>query len=145
MNKKGLELKSAFFALIAISTIAMAIGIAINDWSSFYGSGVDSDLESFNKLNTISNTAENQRTRLQADDPNPGTDPEATTYRGVYGILTTMWGSLNLVYGEEGLIDSVGERFGIPSYFRQAIVAFMIIAITFAIIAIIFRLSRRSA
>ena len=43
------------------------------------------------------------------------------------------------------MIDSITERYGIPDYIRQGLVAMFIFAILFAIIAIIFRLGRDSA
>lgn len=145
LNKKGLEFKSAFFAVIAIGVLATAVTIMLGGWNTQYSSGIAPDLEAFDRVSSIASQAEVQQGKLSTNDPDPGTDPEANTFRGVYGVLANIFAPFRVVFGENGMLDSVTDRFGLPSYIRIAIVTMMIIAITFALVSIIFRLSRRSA
>ena len=145
MNKKGFEFKSGLFSVVAISMLVLAFGIIIAGQSDFYGSGVTSEVSGYNRLNNMSSIAGGYRSGVSPDDPEPGSDPEANTFRGVYGILTNIFSTFDLVLGEGGLLDSAITQFGLPSYVRQGIITFMLIAITFSLIAVIFRLGRTSA
>lgn len=142
MNKKGLEFRSALFSIIMFSAVIIAFGVIISDSSSKYGSNIDYDLGELNKLDDVSQDANTQKGRISANDPDPGTDAEANTFRGVYGVLTNIYSSLSLVFGEDGMLGQVADRFGVPAWVIQMIVAFMVIGITFALIAVIFRLGR---
>jgi len=145
MNKKGLELKGAFYAVIVIGLVITAVGVVVNDWNIKYNAGLTYDLQEYDKSGQISDEAGVQQGKLTPDDPDPGTDSEASTFRGVYGIISNIYSPFRTVFGDGGMLDSATERFGLPDYFRQALVTMMIIAFTTAIIAIIFRLSRRNA
>lgn len=145
LNKKGVQIKSGFFAVIAVSMFVIAIGIIVGGWNTAYGSGIESDLGAFNKLDNVSSDVNIQKGRLSPNDPEPSGDPESNTFRGVYGILTNIYQSFDLVFGNEGMLDSVTTRLGIPDYVRQGLIALMVAALTFALIAIIFRLGRSSA
>jgi len=145
MNKKGMELKSAFFAVIVMGIVITAVGVTINSWNDVYDSGLDYDLQEYDKSSTMSDVAGQQQGKLTPDDPDPGTDAEASTFRGVYGIISNIYSPFRTVFGDGGMLDAATERFGLPDYLRQALVTMMIIAFTTALIAIIFRLSRRSA
>ena len=145
MNKKGLQFKDAFFSIIGFSLIIIAVGLIITNWSDAYGSGVSSDLGEYNKLSDLSETATGQKGVLSPNDPDPSQDAEANTFKGVYGIITGTFSSFDLVFGSDGMLQSVKDRFHIPNYIIQAIITFMLFSITFAIIAIVFRLSRSTA
>jgi hypothetical protein len=140
-----MELKKAFFAIIAVSMVTIAIGITVNEWNADYGSGLTSDLTAYNKLGNISDTAGTQQGNINPQSGEASSDFETETFRGGYGIITSIFSPLRVVFGDGGMIDSVTERFGIPDYVRQGIVSMMIIAITFTIVAIVFRLGRDSA
>ena len=145
MNKKGLELKQGLFSIIAVSLAVIATGTIITSWDDKYNSGVSSDLDVFNKLNETSDFAGSSRGRISPNDPDPSEDAEANTYRGVYGILTNIFTSFDTVMGNDGMINEVTNRYGIPDYIRQGIIAMILLGITFALIAIIFRLGRGTA
>ena len=146
MNKKGLEFKLAFFALIALSMVVVATGMWISEWNTSYGSGLTNDLSNFNKLDDLSSEAQSQREAISIKSARSGdsTNFEGTAIRGVFGMLNNIYESFRLVFGEGGMIDSVTDRFGIPDFIRQGVVTMMIMAITFALAAIFFRLPRRS-
>lgn len=145
LGKKGLEFRSAFFSIIMFSAIIIAIGVIISDSNDKYNSGIDYDLGGLNKLDAVSEDANLQKGKITPDDPDPGTDAEAKTFRGVYGILTNLFDSFEIVFGEDGMLGTVADRFGVPAYVIQMIIAFMVIGIAFALIAVIFRLGRSTA
>lgn len=145
MNKKGFEFKSGMFAIVAIALLVTAFATIISQQSDKYNSGATSELDNYNKLSEISGTAESYEGSLTPEDPEPGQDPESNTFRGVYGIITGIFSAFNVVTGEGGMIDSVITQFGIPSYVRQGVVTLIFVAITFSLVAVIFRLSRGSA
>lgn len=140
-----MQLKSAFFAIIALSVIMIASGIIINDWSIAYNSGITSDLDNFNKLNEISKTAGVQQGNINPQSGEASSDFETETFRGAYGIITNIFAPLRIIFGNNGMIDSITERFGLPDYIRQAIVTMIIFSLIFTIIAIVFRLGRTEA
>lgn len=141
-DKRGLEFKSAFFAVVAVGIFAVAMGVHLSAWNVQYNSGLDPDLEDFNQIEVISEQTQIQQDKLSTNDPDPGQDAEANTFRGVYGVLANIFEPFRVVFGEGGMLDSITDRFGIPDYVRQGIVIMMIAAITFALAAIIFRLGR---
>jgi len=144
-NKKGLQLKSAFFAIIAIALVITSIGLWINDWNTAYSSGLVYDLDEYNQLSEVSGVAGSQQSDVAVKSTNTGEDFEGTSIRGVYGILTNIYAPFRIVFGDNGMIDNFTERFGIPDFVRQGLVTFMIIAITFTLVAILFRLGRTTA
>jgi len=144
-DRRGLEFRSAFFALIAMSTVIIAAGVIVGNWSADYNSGVTYGLGEYNNLNEIAGTAEDQRGDISVKSPTPrDTDFEGTSLRGVFGLLNNIYSSFNLVFGDNGMIDSVTSRFGIPNYLSIALITIMVMAITFALIAIFFKLNRRA-
>lgn len=142
MNKKGLEFRGAIFSIILFSTIIIAFGVIVTDSSTKYPTGETYDLGELNKLDQVSSDANVQKGRISANDPDPGTDAEANTFRGVYGVLTNIYSSLSLVFGEGGMLGNLADRFGVPTYVIQMLITLMIVGITFALIAVIFRLGR---
>lgn len=145
MNKKGLEFKLAFFALIAMSMVIIAVGVWIGEWNETYNAGLLYDLQDFDQLDSVSDEAGSQRTDINVKSTVTGEDFEGTSIRGVFGILNNIYQPFRVVFGDNGMLDKVTERFGLPDYIRQGIVTMMIIAITFALVAVFFRLPRRSA
>jgi hypothetical protein len=142
MNKRGLQLQNAFYALIVFSVIMISIGIVINSSSSYYNSGVTSDLGSLNRLNEVSGEVNTQTTKLSPTDPDPGQDAESNTFRGVYGIISNIYSPFKQVFGQDGIIDELSFRFGIPDYVRIMLISMILIAFTMALVGIIFRLGR---
>lgn len=145
MNKKGLEFKSAFFALILVGIVVTAVGIQIDTWNTDYGSGLDYDLDAYDKSSSVSNTAGEQKEDITVRSSGQGEQFEDTSIRGAFGVLNNIFTPFRIVFGEGGMIDSITDRWGVPDYIRQGIIAMMVIAITFTLIAIIFRRSTSSA
>jgi len=142
MNKKGLQFKALFISIIAMSMCVIAIEAHTNSWNTTYGSDLDYDLQDFNKLDDVSNTADIQQKGVTVKSSNTEVRFEDTSIRGVYGILSNIYEPFRIVFGDDGMIDSLGKRLGLPDYIGQGGVTMMIIAITFALVAIFFRLSR---
>lgn len=145
MNKKGLEFKLAFFALIVASMLFIAIGTWINDWNEDYGTNLLNDLDEYNKLSDVSGEVEGQQDKIVVKSVGEDTDFESTSIRGVFGVLNNIYAPFRVLFGDNGMLDSITERIGLPDYVRQGLVLMMIVAITFALVAIFFRLPRRSA
>ena len=139
-----MEFRSAFFAIIAVSMVMIAVGVIINGWAVPYNSGLISDLGDYDKLSDTSDTSGTQQGRINPQSGEASSDFETETFRGGYGILTNIYSSFRVVFGDGGMIDAVTERFGLPDYLRQGIITMMILAITLSIIAVIFRLGRTS-
>jgi hypothetical protein len=138
-----MEFKSAFFSILIVGMVITASGIILSEWASVYDSGISSDLEGdLVKTSSLANISETQKGRINPQSGEASSDYEAETFRGGYGILTNIYSSIRLVYGDDGMIDSVAERFGIPTYVWQTIVIMIIFSITFTLIAIIFRRAR---
>ena len=142
MNKKGLQFKSAFFSIIAIGLVIIATGVIVNDWNTTYNSGLTYDLGDYNKLDDMSTESQSQKEGVTVKSSNTGEQFEDTSIRGVFGILNNIYQPFRVVFGDGGMLDSVTERLGLPNYIRQGLVTMMIMAITFALVMIFFRLSR---
>lgn len=145
MNKKGLEFKLALFAIIGLSMIITAVGILVGAWSSHYNANLANNLDEYDVSDDSSQTARDQRAGISPQSSDPGSDFEARSFRGGFGIINSIFNAFDVVLGRDGLLGSITQRFGVPDYIRQGILAMMTIAITMGIIAIIFRLSRRTA
>lgn len=145
MNKKGLEFKAGMYAIVAISLMVLAYAIIIDEQADMYGTNATSELGAFNKLNSVSSTARGYESSLTPEDPEPGQDPEAGTFRGVYGIITGLFGAFDIVVGDGGMVDSVVTQLGLPLWVKQGVITLMFIAIAFSIVAVIFRLSKGTA
>ena len=138
MNKKGLSLKAGLFAIIAFSMAIIATGVWIDSWATSYDSGLTSDFDDYDKLDTLSSDAEKYRGNLSVSSSSEGQDFEGTTIRAAFGILNTIFRPFQVVFGNNGMLDSLTERFGLPDYIRQGIVTMMVLAIVFALITIFF-------
>lgn len=143
-NKKALSFKLAFFAIIAVGMIIIALGTWVNEWNDDYSSGLTYDLGDYNKLDEVSEEAQSQQTRITVKSTGTGEEFESTSIRGVFGILNNIYEPFRIVFGNNGMIDSITERFGMPDYIRHGLVSMMVISITFALVAILFRLNRRN-
>ena len=141
-DKRGVQLQSAFFAILVFSAVIISTGVIVNEWSDKYSTGVTSDLEKYNTLDSVYGDIQSQKGKVTPNDPSPGENSESNTFRGVYGIVTGVLGSFKLVYGTGGMLDSIAIRFKIPTFIIQVIAAMMIFSLIAAIIGIIFRLGR---
>ncbi len=143
MNKKGLVFKNAFFAIIIVSASIIATGVWIGDWNTNYNSGLTYDLQDYNKLDSMSQTAQAQKGNMSVkssfDAGQGATNFEGTSLRGVFGILNNIFNPFRVVFGDGGMIDSVTERWGLPDYIGEIILTLMIFSIIYALIAIFFR------
>jgi hypothetical protein len=144
MDSKGLSFKLATFSLIAASLMIIAIGAWINDWNDIYDSGIAYDLDEYDESDTLSGQAQTQRDRIFVKSTNTGEEFEGTSLRGVFGVLNSIYSSFAIVFGDNGMLDSLQNRFGIPDYPMQSLVNFMTIAIIFALIAVFFKLPRKA-
>jgi len=140
-----MNFKAMLWSILIFSMIIVAVGVGVDTWSDKYNTGITSDFDDLNKRNEIIGTAETQKGSLNPQSGEASSDFETETFRGGYGIITNIFSSLRVIFGEDGMIDSIGERFGIPFYVIGTIIAMFIIAITFAIVAVVFRLGRGSA
>lgn len=141
-NKKGLQFKSALFALIVLSMCILAVGIWINDWNTKYDSGLTYDLGGYSKLDEMSSYSSSAQGNISVRssfDTTSGGDFEGTSLRGSFGIINNIFTAFNVVLGEGGLIDSIEQRWGIPNYITIGLVSMIVLAIIFAIIALFFR------
>lgn len=138
MNKKG-DFKNIFYGIIIFSALMIAASYVIVEQGTKYNSGLVSDLGSLNHLDEVAQEANTQKSSLSPDDPQPGTDSEANTFKGVYGILTSIFTPYTII--SETAVD-IGGRFQIPDYVITTIVTILLISITFGLIAIIFRLGK---
>lgn len=146
MNKKGLQIKSMFFAVIVMSMVILAVGSILIDWDSVYSSGVSYDLDDdYDALDEFAGEARTMRGNITPKDADPGTgDFEGKIFSGGYGILGRLFSPFNTVWS---MFESIEQRFGFAdqAYIRKGVLAMMFIAIVTTIIAIIFRLNRSNA
>lgn len=142
-DKKGFNFSSAFYALISISIIVVAIGVWVGEWSADYDSGLNYDLSEYNKLDNLSTEAQSQQQGVVIKSSAQDDSFEGTSIRGVFGILNNIYEPFRLLFGEGGMLDSLTDRFGIPNYIRQGFVTIIVMAITFSLVIIFFRLPRR--
>jgi len=140
-----MEFKSAFFAIVVVGILITAVTVVINGWGVGYGSDVTSDLMEYDKSSDLEQYTGDYQGRITPTSPETSSDVETQTYRGVYGIISNPFSPLRLVFGSGGMIDSISQRFHIPSYIWRSIVSLMIISIIFTIVAIIFRINRGAA
>jgi len=139
-DKRGLIFKNAFFAILIASVAIIAIGLWVDEWNTDYSAGLTLDLDDFDKLDEVSGEAVGQEGNVSVQSSFRGSeDFEGTSLRGVFRVLNDLYRPFRVVFGEGGMIDSLTDRWGMPDYIRQGLVAMMIIAITFALIAIFFR------
>jgi len=144
-DKKGFELKSAFFAIILISMTIIALQVWTEEWAIDYDSGIEYDLGGYNSLDSMTNQASKQEGNISGTDPGTSGDFEGTALRSVFGIINNIYTPFRVVFGRDGWISSITQRLGLPDYIWQGIVTMMIMAVTMTLIAILFRLSRSSA
>ena len=145
-NKKGMEFKSAFFAIVAFGLMITAIGVIIGDWNNTYQSGLTYDLQEYDQTGKMASEIQGQKEAISPTSPDTTTgDFQGSILKGVFGVIADMYRPFGIVFGDGGMLDSITERFGIPNYVRQALVVMMIAAITFTLIAILFGMPRRSA
>jgi hypothetical protein len=138
LNKKGLQLKNTFFAIIVVSMVIIAAGVIVGEWNPIYHSGLTYDLGEYNNLDDMASEAGVQQDRITPDDPDPGAgaDFEGKMLRGGYGILGRIFTPFASVWG---MFNSVEERFGLPSYVAEGVIALMTFALITTLIALFLR------
>jgi len=139
VNKKGFVFRDAFFAIIVGSMIFIAVGTWIADWNIKYDSGLDYDLDRYNELSSVSDSARGQQGNISVEGSFDVADFEGTSIKGVFRILNNIFEPFRIIFGNNGVIDSVTERWGLPDWVRQSLVTIMVLSITFALIAILFK------
>ena len=138
-DKKGLIFRNAFYAIVVVSMAIIAVGTWISDWNTTYDSGLTYDLGEYDKLDEMSNQASSQRGNVSVKSSFATEDFEGTSIRGVFGVINNLFKPFNVVFGEGGMLDSIEERWGLPNYIIRGTIAIMLFAITFALIALLFR------
>jgi len=143
-NKKGLVFKNAFVAIIIVSLVVIAVGIWVNDWNTQYSSGLTYDLQDFDELDSMSSQATSQKGNLSVkssfDAGTGATNFEGTSLRGVFSVLNNIFTPFKVVFGSGGMLDAISERWGLPDYIRQGIIAIILFTIIYALVAILFRI-----
>lgn len=141
-----MEFKNTAWAIILFSLVIISVGVIISERATEYGSSISSDLDSdFNKLESISTSTESMYGNINPQSGEASSDPEAGIFKGGYGIISSIGEPFRVVFGEDGIIQSASERWGIPNYLIQGFVAMFMLGIIFGIIAVVFRLGRSSA
>lgn len=138
-DKKGFQLKSGLFAMIVVSGLLIATFNIILTWNDFYGVNLDNDLISLSKLDELTAEAESQQQKISPEVVDPGSDFEGSTFRGVFGIITTIMDSFGIILSSAGWLGEIGDRFGIPVWAIQVPALLITFSIIFAIISVIFR------
>lgn len=138
-NKKGLQFRNAFFAIIVLGVIVVSTGIIISNWNSYYSSGITWNLGGLDQSTAVYNTANTYASSSNPKSPEAGSDYQSNIYQSAYGIITNLVSPFAMVFGENGMLYSIASTFGIPSYIIIAIVTMMVIALVFAFISIIFK------
>jgi hypothetical protein len=139
MNKKGLQFRNAFFSIIIIGMVVYAITAILGGWNEHYDAGLSVDLSSFNKGSEVSATVEGYEGKVSPEDPNTNTDFQSNTLQAVYGIITNLVAPFRVVFGQDGMLDSIASMANIPDAYITPIMTMMILSIVFAIVAIIFK------
>lgn len=134
-----MEFKSTLFAVLIVSLIIIATGIIIEQWSDPYSSGLNFDLGGVSKLEDISEVAGTQQGQINPQSGEASSDFETSTFKGSYGIITSIFSPFRVIFGEGGMLDAVATMFGVPGYILQTLITMIVIAITYTIIAIVFR------
>lgn len=141
-DKGGFNFSSAFYALLSISVITIALGIWVSDWSEDYGAGLNYDLTEYDALGDLSTEAQDQREGIVIKSSAQDDSFEGTSIRGVFGVLNNIYEPFRVLFGEGGMLDSLTDRFGLPNYIRQLFVTAIVMAITFSLVIVFFRLPR---
>ena len=141
MNKKGLNFKLGIFAIFIVSATVIALGVMVRSWNETYDSGLNYDLGNLNEMNEMSSQVQAQQgnVTIESSFDQGLTNFEGTSLRGVFGIINKIFAPFRVVFGDGGMVDVVIGRFGIPDYIRQLVIVLMIVAITFALVALFFR------
>lgn len=139
MNKKGLQFRNAFFAIIILGLVVTSLGIIVSGWSSYYQSGITWNFQEYDKSSEISETVGGYQGVISPKSPETGMDYESNILQSVYGVVNNLMFPFSFVFGESGLIHSAASLFGIPNYIILAIISMMVISIIFAIVAIMFK------
>lgn len=143
LNKRGFGITSTFYAIIVAGVFLVALGYIFASGNAFYGSNVPYDLDAFNRNNNVSQTIQDYESRLSPDNANPGTDFEATTFTGAFGIISTLFAAFGVAFGSNGMINMAAQYFNAPPFITQAILAMALVGVVMGIVAIVFRLGRR--
>lgn len=139
-NRKGLQFRNAFFAVLIIGMVVTAFGIIINEWNTYYQSGLSYNLGGLDRSSEISTTIEGYQTKVSPSSPDIGNDYQSNTLQAVYGVITNLMTPFSVVFGDNGMIDAIASMVGLPDYVTKTIVTMMVLAVVFAVIAIVFRL-----
>ena len=119
-DKKGLVFKNAFFAILVVSVTFVALGVWIGEWNTDYDSGITLDFDDYNKLDEVSNEAIGQEGNISVKSSfNEGNDFEGSSLRGIFAVLNDLYRPFRVVFGENQMLDSLTERWGMPDYIQK--------------------------
>ena len=144
MNNKGLTVRSMFFAAVVASCIIIAAGVLMGNWGEKYSSGITYDLGEYSNLEGYSEQAQIQKNKIAPSDADPGAgvDFESKMFRGAYGIIGGIFSPLTNVFN---MVNSITNRYGIPSYVTTTILSLMFFAVITLIISSLLRQGRSQA
>ena len=139
VNNKGLVFKNAFYAIIGVSMVIIAVGIIVGEWSQPYQSGITYDLGEYNQLDSVAKSVNKSRAAISPNDGDSSETSQNSILRATFGIIADIFAPFRIVFGNGGMIDSVTDKLGIPDYVRGGLILMMTVALTWAVIALIFR------
>lgn len=137
-----MEFKQVLWAVTIFGMVIIAMSVMVDQTSLRYGKSINNDLTDLDKSSDAKYYANQSSGRINPQSGEASSDYEAETFRGAYGIITNIFSSLRMIYGDDGVFQNLADKFEVPSYILTGIITMFVFAIIFAIIAIVFRLGR---
>ncbi len=138
-DRKGMSFKYTLFSIMVMGLMVYAVTATLSNWNGAYNSNIVPDIDSYDMGVNISDETISYEERISPQSAGSGDDTETRTYRGVFGIITTIFKPLALLTGTGGLIDQIGLRFGINGYYITFFITLITLAAAYELVKIIFR------
>lgn len=137
-----MEFNKVFISLTIVSMVIIGIGLTLGEWNTIYNSGITYDLTEYNKLDNLTVEASTQKDKVVPQDDSIGTgDYEGKILSGAYGLLGRIFSPFTLAFN---MLESLENRFSLPSFIAEGLISILIFSMIYALIAIIFKLGRRT-
>ena len=117
MNNKGIQIKSAFFAVIVAGMVIVAVGIIVGGWNQAYNSGLDNDLGEFSALTEFANEANRSQQELTPQTSETG-DFEGRIFRSAFGFISRIFLPFEVIFN---MFESLERRFSLPPFIGEGI------------------------
>lgn len=140
-----MNIKAVFFGAVIFGFLLIASAYWYNGWNEIYNVGSKADISGLSQEENLETISTEHQRQINPASGEASSDFETETFRGGYGIISSLHNTFSFITGEEGIIHTLTVRYGIPSYIITTILALFSFAITMTIIAIIFRLGRSTA